>query len=74
LESATKVLRAESASVFLVDLNTGELVFDIITGDSNLKGIRIPKGKGIVGKCAETKQSFIVNDPHSDPHFLPRCR
>jgi sigma-B regulation protein RsbU (phosphoserine phosphatase) len=69
LESATKVLRAESASVFLVDLNTGELVFDIITGDSNLKGIRIPKGKGIVGKCAETKQSFIVNDPHSDPHF-----
>ncbi|GIX40733.1 MAG: serine phosphatase [Leptospiraceae bacterium] len=69
LESATKVLRAESASVFLVDIYTGELVFDIITGDSNLKGIRIPKGKGIVGKCAETRQSFIVNDPSSDPDF-----
>lgn len=69
LESATKVLRAESASVFLLDIDTGELVFDIITGESNLKGIRIPKGKGIVGKCAETKQSYIVNDPLSDPNF-----
>lgn len=69
LKSATKVLRAESASVFLKDLNTGELVFDIIAGNENLKGIRIPKGKGIVGKCAETKQAIIVNDVQSNPDF-----
>ncbi len=69
LNSATKVLRAESASVFLLDFNTGDLVFDIISGNKNLKGIRIPKGKGIVGKCAETKQAIIVNDVQSSPDF-----
>ncbi|MCS7204855.1 MAG: SpoIIE family protein phosphatase [Leptospiraceae bacterium] len=69
LESAAKVLRAESASLFLIDKQTGDLVFDIITGKSNLKGIRIPKGKGIAGKCAETQKSFIVNDVRSNPDF-----
>lgn len=69
LKSATKVLRAESASVFLIDLNTGDLVFDILSGNEKLKGIRVPKGKGIAGKCAETKQAIIVNDVRNNPDF-----
>ncbi|MFN3603311.1 MAG: SpoIIE family protein phosphatase [Leptonema sp. (in: bacteria)] len=69
LKSATKVLRVQSGSVFLVDFNTGELVFDILSDNEKLKGIRIPKGKGIVGKCAETRQPMIVNDVRTDPDF-----
>ena len=68
LYSARKVTRAESSSLFLVDEETGELYFDIISGDeSGLKGMRIPPGKGIVGICAQEKKSIIVNDAQNDP-------
>lgn len=68
LYSARKVTRAESSSLFLVDEQTGELYFDIISGEeSGLKGMRIPPGKGIVGLCAQEKKSVIVNDAQNDP-------
>ncbi len=68
LYSARKVTRAESSSLFLVDEETGELYFDIISGEeSGLKGMRIPQGKGIVGICAQEKKSIIVNDAQNDP-------
>jgi len=70
LYSARKVTRAESASLFLVDEKTGELYFDIISGeneDRNLKGMRIPQGQGIAGISALEKRSIIVNNAQSDP-------
>jgi len=66
LYSAVHVIRAESASLFLIDETTGEMVFDVITGNQTLKGIRIPQGEGIVGLCAREKKPIIVNDAVND--------
>jgi len=67
LYSAKRVIRAESASLFLVDEKTGELYFEIIAGDQkDLKGVRIPRGQGIAGLTAATGRSIIVNDAPSD--------
>lgn len=67
LYSAVHVIRAESASLFLLDEATGELVFDVITGNETLKGVRVPRGQGIVGICANEKIPIIVNDAVNDP-------
>lgn len=69
LYSARRVIRAESASMFRMDKETGELYFAIITDDKELEGLRIPPGKGIVGKAAEEKKPIIVNDAQNDPRF-----
>ncbi|MCE9598747.1 MAG: SpoIIE family protein phosphatase [Spirochaetia bacterium] len=67
LYSAKRVIRAESASLFLVDEATGELYFEIIAGDKkDLKGFRIPRGQGIAGITAASKKSLIVNDAQTD--------
>jgi sigma-B regulation protein RsbU (phosphoserine phosphatase) len=67
LYSAKRVIRAESASLFLVDEKTGELYFEIIAGNKkDLKGFRIPRGQGIAGITAATKKSLIVNDAQND--------
>lgn len=71
LYSCRRVLRAQSASMFLVDEKTGELYFDIVTGKEGdtLKGFRIPPGQGIVGLCAREKRSIVVNDAQNDPRI-----
>ncbi|MCR9142646.1 MAG: SpoIIE family protein phosphatase [bacterium] len=71
LYSSRRVLRAQSASLFLVDEETGELYFDIVTGKEGdaLKGFRIPPGQGIVGLCAREKRSIVVNDAPNDPRI-----
>ena len=71
LYSSRRVLRAQSASLFLVDEETGELYFDIVTGKEgeSLKGFRIPPGQGIVGLCAREKRSIVVNDAPNDPRI-----
>ncbi|MBW7857628.1 MAG: SpoIIE family protein phosphatase [Leptonema sp. (in: Bacteria)] len=66
LYSAVHVIRAESASLFLIDETTGEMVFDVITGNQKLKGIRVPQGQGIVGLCAREKRPILVNDAVND--------
>lgn len=68
LYSARRVTNAESASLFLVDEETGDLYFDIIANKEGeeLKGMRIPRGQGIAGLCAMEKRSIIVNDAQKD--------
>ena len=74
LYSARKVILAESASLFLMDERTGELYFDIISGDESegLRGMRIPQGQGIVGICAQEKRSILVNDAQNDPRLYKK--
>lgn len=73
LQSARQVIRAESASLFLIDEQTGEMVFDVISGEkTELRGVRIPQGMGIVGLCAGKKQSIIVNDAENDPRVFKK--
>lgn len=72
LYSCRKVMRAQSASMFMVDEETSELYFDIVSNkaEEKLKGFRVPPGQGIVGLCAESKESIVVNDAENDPRIF----
>jgi signal transduction histidine kinase len=64
LESAVNILNTEAGSLFLVDEQTDELIFQVTVGPvaSNLVGQRLPPGTGFVGKAVDTRQPVIVND------------
>lgn len=67
LDLSQEVLQSEAATLFLVDHNTDELVFEIVNGPEaqNLQGKRIKIGEGIAGKTAREGKSFVVNRPKS---------
>jgi signal transduction histidine kinase len=64
LSSAAQILECEAGSLFLVDEQTGELVFEVVIGPvaDDLLGKRLPPGKGVVGRAVETRKSIIAND------------
>jgi signal transduction histidine kinase len=67
LESAVNILNSEAGSLFLVDGQTDELIFQVTVGPvaSNLVGQRLPPGTGFVGESVDTRQPIIVNDVQS---------
>ncbi len=71
IEKAAEILHGEAASLFLVDQETDELVFEVAMGPTapNLLGTRMPKGKGIVGTVAQTLEPTIVNDVAADTRW-----
>ncbi len=72
LENAVGILNCEAGSLFLVDEQTGELVFRVTVGPvaTNLVGKRLPPGTGIVGRAVQTRGPVIENeDQHSDSRF-----
>ncbi len=72
IEKAAEILHAEAASLFLVDLETEELIFEVAMGPTapDLLGTRMPKGKGIVGTVAQTLKPTIVNNVASDSRWF----
>jgi len=58
-------------SLLLKDRRTGELYFKLVIGEcaDNLKGQRIPKGKGIASWILNTGQSAIIRDVKKDSRF-----
>ncbi len=66
---ARDLVRADRASIWLVDEKTGQLVTRVAHGSDE---IRIPLGTGLVGACVSTNQSVVVNDTSSDERFLRR--
>lgn len=64
LKSAVDILNCEAGSLLLVEIQTGELVFEAAVGPvaDNFIGTRLPAGTGLVGKAVSTRQAFIVND------------
>ncbi len=64
LDSAVEILNCEAGSLFLVDEETDELIFEVTVGPvaANLVGQRLPPGTGLVGKSVETRQPVIAND------------
>ncbi|OQY92692.1 MAG: hypothetical protein B6D39_04265 [Anaerolineae bacterium UTCFX2] len=64
LDSATDILNCEAGSLFLVDPQTDELIFEVVIGPvaADLTGKRLPPGTGLVGECAQTGQAIIAND------------
>lgn len=74
MSTATKVMRCETSTVYLVDDQTNELYFHIVSGDPNvgakLQEIRLPMGTGLAGWCAQNNKPVIVPDTERDPRFF----
>ncbi len=64
--AARRVLRAERASVWLLDEPAGELVMEV---SSDLRHVRIPLDRGIAGACARERRTINVPDCYADPRF-----
>ena len=64
LDNAVNILNCEAGSLFMVDEQTGDLVFRVTVGPvaGNLLGQRLPAGTGIVGRAVQTRAPVIEND------------
>jgi GAF domain-containing protein len=71
ISTAAELLRSETSSLLLVDEETGELTFEIATGQPGEEVVkqRIPAGQGIAGWVVQHAEPIIVNDPKSDSRF-----
>jgi putative methionine-R-sulfoxide reductase with GAF domain len=71
VEIARTVFGAAAASVFLVDMATGDLVFEAVSGEGegDLIGRRFPAGTGIAGWVAAYGQPLLVDDTTDSPQF-----
>lgn len=64
LENAVNILNCEAGTLFMMDEQTGDLIFRVTTGPvaTNLLGQHLPAGTGIVGRAVQTGQPVIEND------------
>ncbi|WP_054691442.1 sigma 54-interacting transcriptional regulator [Desulfosarcina cetonica] len=72
IESATNVVRAEAASLLLVDAKTGSLYFKVATGTkgAEVKEFRVKIGEGIAGHVARTGQPLLIADAKQDSRWM----
>jgi GAF domain-containing protein len=73
LQEASRVLEVNEASFFLLDEQSGELVFRTGIGreTGKLIGLRLGPGEGIAGWVAEHGEPLLVRQVRSDPRFSP---
>ena len=70
MKAAVQILDAEAGSLLLVDENTNELEFRVMSGGAEeLVGTRLPPGVGLVGSVAKTGKPAIVDDAANDPRW-----
>ena len=65
-KQATGVLDADRSSLYVVDQEKGELWTRVAQG---VEEIRMPLGRGIAGKVAETGEKLNVEDAYQMPEF-----
>jgi Nif-specific regulatory protein len=72
IESATGVVRAEAASLLLLDPTTNTLYFKVTTGakGEEVKEFRIKIGQGIAGHVAETGHPLLIADAQQDNRWM----
>jgi transcriptional regulator with GAF, ATPase, and Fis domain len=68
VRTAAQVIRARSASLFLIDEETQNLIFEVAIGPAaqEVKKFRIPMGHGIAGIVAMTGQPMAIADAQQD--------
>jgi GAF domain-containing protein len=66
---ARSIFGAEAASIFLLDEEADELVFEAVSGkgERSLVGMRIPSSTGIAGWTLVTRQPLVIEDLTQDP-------
>jgi GAF domain-containing protein len=71
VDVARTIFDAEAASIFMLDEDTDELVFEAVSGqgEESLVGARFPSSTGIAGFALVTRQPLVVDDLDADPRF-----
>ncbi len=71
VEVARAIFGARASSIFLLDEEADELVFEAVAGEGadTLVGQRIPSSTGIAGWVLVTRQPLVLEDVAQDPRF-----
>ena len=71
VEVARAIFAARASSVFLLDEEADELVFEAVSGEGaeSLIGQRIPSSTGVAGWVLVTRQPLVLEDVDNDPRF-----
>jgi GAF domain-containing protein len=71
VEVARALFHAKASSIFLLDEETDELVFEAVAGEGadTLVGKRFPSSTGIAGWVLVTGQPLVIEDVGADPRF-----
>ncbi len=73
LESAVQMINCEAGSLFLIEEDTGDLIFSVVVGGAEeLVGTRLSSGTGLVGKCVDTGRPIIQNDVQSSKDWFEK--
>lgn len=74
VDVARAIFGAKASSIFLLDPDTDELVFEAVSGEGegDLIGMRIPSGTGIAGWVLATGQPIVIDDLSQDPRHARR--
>ena len=69
VETAARVIPSRAASLFLIDEETEELIFEVALGSKaeEVRKFRVPLGHGIAGLVAVSGQPMAVSDAAKDP-------
>src|SRR6187397_769457 len=69
VEVARAIFHARASSIFLLDEERDELVFEAIAGEGSdsLVGQRLPSSTGIAGWVLVTRQPLVLDDLENDP-------
>lgn len=71
MSTTANIVKAEASSVILVDPRTGDLFFDIATGEKSeqVKQIRLKMGEGIAGWVADQGVPLKIDDVSQDSRW-----
>jgi GAF domain-containing protein len=71
VEVARAIFSAKASSIFLLDEETDELVFEAVAGEGSesLIGRRFPSSTGIAGFVLVSRQPLVIEDVLEDPRF-----
>ena len=71
VDVARAIFRAKASSIFLLDEEAEELVFEAVSGEGEgeLVGMRLPSSTGIAGWVLVTRQPIAIDDLANDPRF-----
>jgi GAF domain-containing protein len=71
VEVARAIFHAKASSVFLLDEEADELVFEAVAGEGagELVGKRFPSSTGVAGWVLTTRQPLVVDDLSADTRF-----
>jgi GAF domain-containing protein len=71
VEVARAIFKAKASSIFLLDEEADELVFEAVAGEGSesLVGQRFPSSTGIAGFVLVSRQPLVIEDTLADPRF-----